>query len=147
MASSRWEKSSSGSWLRSQSLARIDLGLQMDVDLAAIKPGADGVSLRPFVVAKLKYPEVGGDAEQEGVLVFVTTSLTGRERPDLARYAERNPDFPFHSTADQLFDEAQFESHRELGHAAAGMAFPTTSPFGDTSLTRDRLERALEDMS
>ena len=126
-------------------LARIDLGVQMDVDLTAIKPGADRISKHPFVVARLKYPAVEGDQEQEGVLVFVTTSLTGRERPDVARYAERNPDFPFHSTGDQLFDQAQFESYRELGHAAAGTAFPASS-FGDATLTRDGLERALGGM-
>lgn len=127
-------------------LARIDLGVQMDVDLSAIMPDAGGVSERPFVVAKLKYPEVEGDSEQEGVLVFVTTSLTGGERPDLARYAELNRNFPRHSTADQLFDQAQFESYRELGHAATGMAFPTASPFGDPTLTRESLGRAFDGM-
>lgn len=36
---------------------------------------------------------------------------------DLARYAERNPAFPQQPTADQFYDEAQWESHHRLGPA------------------------------
>lgn len=34
---------------------------------------------------------------------------------DLVGYADRNPVFPQHSTADQFFDEAQWESYQRLG--------------------------------
>jgi hypothetical protein len=38
------------------------------------------------------------------------------------RYATNNPEFPNESTADQFFDERQFETYREAGYAAtAGM--------------------------
>jgi hypothetical protein len=32
-------------------------------------------------------------------------------------YAQRHPSFPHESTADQFFNEAQFESYRHLGRA------------------------------
>ncbi|MGC5702120.1 hypothetical protein J4P02_18135 [Pseudomonas sp. NFXW11] len=35
--------------------------------------------------------------------------------PDVANYARANPGFPNQSTVDQFFDEAQFESYRQLG--------------------------------
>ena len=34
---------------------------------------------------------------------------------DVLNYARANPVFPNQSTADQFFDEAQFESYRQLG--------------------------------
>ena len=35
---------------------------------------------------------------------------------DVQAHAERWPDFPDDSTADQTFSHRQFESYRELGH-------------------------------
>ncbi|NBF13243.1 hypothetical protein [Pseudomonas sp. Fl4BN1] len=35
--------------------------------------------------------------------------------PDVVNYARANPGFPNQSTVDQFFDEAQFESYRQLG--------------------------------
>lgn len=35
--------------------------------------------------------------------------------PDVVNYAQTHPDFPNQSTVDQFFDEAQFESYRQLG--------------------------------
>ena len=41
--------------------------------------------------------------------------LTGDEDEVINEYRDRNPDFPHESTADQFFDEDQFESYRALG--------------------------------
>ena len=44
------------------------------------------------------------------------------EAPDLEYYRRQNPVFPYHSTLDQFFDEAQFEAYRALGyHIARGV--------------------------
>ena len=37
----------------------------------------------------------------------------------LKGYKGANPDFPDQSTADQFFDEEQFEAYRELGYEIA----------------------------
>ena len=49
-------------------------------------------------------------------IIPVKSSVTGDEAPYVADYRKRNPAFPQESTADQFFDEAQFESYRALGY-------------------------------
>jgi hypothetical protein len=51
-----------------------------------------------------------------GLLVYVKPSLTGDEEIDLDRYRAQNPEFPHEPTSDQVFDEDQFESYRQLGY-------------------------------
>ena len=41
--------------------------------------------------------------------------MTGNESEFLQKYRAEHPTFPHESTADQLFDEAQFEAYRALG--------------------------------
>ncbi len=50
-----------------------------------------------------------------GRIVYVKASLTGREPADVLQYHAEHPDFPHETTADQFFDEAQWESYRRLG--------------------------------
>ncbi|HEX8352997.1 MAG TPA: patatin-like phospholipase family protein [Pyrinomonadaceae bacterium] len=50
-----------------------------------------------------------------GRLVYVKPTIYGGEPRDVFNYAMSHPDFPHESTADQFFDEPQFESHRMLG--------------------------------
>jgi len=50
-----------------------------------------------------------------GVLLYVKPSLTGDEGLDMERYREENPEYPHQPTSDQLFDESQYESYRQLG--------------------------------
>jgi len=126
-------------------LARIDLGVQMDVDLEPFKLHCKtGLSRKPYVVARLKYPPIPGDKDPEGVLVWISTTMTKGQKPDVVRYREMNPNFPFHSTADQFFDQSQFEAYRQLGHTAAKILCDDAE-FGDILLTRrNRLEEVLD---
>ena len=41
--------------------------------------------------------------------------MTGDEPEDVLSYHTQHPVFPHDSTADQFFDETQFESYRRLG--------------------------------
>ena len=50
-----------------------------------------------------------------GDLLYLKSTLTGDEPLDVLDYHAKNPDFPHQTTADQFFDEAQWESHRALG--------------------------------
>ncbi|WP_409285466.1 hypothetical protein [Pseudomonas protegens] len=45
--------------------------------------------------------------------------------PDVLNYARTNPSFPNQSTVDQFFDEAQFESYRQLGLSIGQQLFGT----------------------
>jgi len=46
----------------------------------------------------------------EGLIVYVKASLTGHEPLDVLQYHAKRPDFPHETTADQFFDEAQWET-------------------------------------
>jgi hypothetical protein len=56
-----------------------------------------------------------------GNLLVVKPTLTAALETDIHRYSQQHADFPQQTTADQWFDEAQFESYRRLGEKS-GMA-------------------------
>lgn len=61
--------------------------------------------------------------DDESWLVLVKPTLLGTEPVDLLEYRNRNEAFPQESTADQFFDEAQWESYRRLGQCAGESLF------------------------
>jgi hypothetical protein len=63
-----------------------------------------------------QYPQV-----VQGSLLYIKTTLTRDETVDVLEYSIREPSFPNQSTADQWFDESQFESYRKLGHHSIDM--------------------------
>ena len=69
---------------------------------------------RGYIVGKIIYED-----ESTGTFIFVKATLIDNLNLELLAYKGRNPLFPHQSTADQFFDERQFESYRELGHAIA----------------------------
>lgn len=52
-------------------------------------------------------------------ILYIKPTLTRQEPVDVLRYQIEHPDFPHQSTADQFFDEAQWESYRKLGETTA----------------------------
>ena len=93
-------------------LARIDFGIEIKIDTSDIKPDpATGFSRAHCAVGRIEYPE--GDF---GYLLYCKASLTGDEPEHLHEYKVKHPNFPHQTTADQWFDEQQFEAYRELGY-------------------------------
>jgi hypothetical protein len=70
---------------------------------------APGESVDPPGGAHRRHPMTGR-------LVYVKPTIYGTEPRDIYNYAMSHPDFPHETTADQFFDEPQFESHRMLGY-------------------------------
>jgi hypothetical protein len=68
-------------------------------------------------VATIKYPAGEGETPQ-GTLIYIKATLFAGLPADVVGYGNENPEFPHESTADQFFDEAQFEAYRELGYHA-----------------------------
>jgi hypothetical protein len=69
-----------------------------------------------------------GTTTRRSVLLYFKTSTTGDESADIRQYQATCQDFPHESTADQFFEEAQWESYRSLGqHVASGCA--TSAPW------------------
>jgi hypothetical protein len=50
-----------------------------------------------------------------GVILILKPTLSPRMPLDIQAYHRVNRDFPQQTTADQFFDEAQWESYRRLG--------------------------------
>lgn len=55
----------------------------------------------------------------KGTIIYLKTTLIRDVSFKVKGYAASNADFPDESTADQFFDEVQFEAYRELGYAIA----------------------------
>ncbi len=97
-------------------LCRTDFGVDIEINVDAIrKQASTSRSLWHCAVGTIHY-EHSNQGDAPGTLVYIKPSLTGSEPSDVLNYAAANPAFPHQSTADQFFDESQFESYRALGH-------------------------------
>lgn len=59
----------------------------------------------------------------DGWLLYIKPVLMGDEPADVLQYAQMNVPFPQQTTADQFFDEAQWESYRRLGELTGCQVF------------------------
>jgi hypothetical protein len=94
---------------------------------AQLKPGDTGHAERHAALAWAQY---GDDPRARSLLLVLRPALLGDEPLDLREYAARHPDFPQQSTADQSFDEAQWESYRRLGEHIGERLFGTEAMAG-----------------
>ncbi|TMQ29865.1 MAG: threonine/serine exporter family protein [Planctomycetota bacterium] len=89
--------------------------------LEGLKPAGQGShSQRHAALALIRY---GDDPTPRSALLYLKSSLTGDEDPDILSYALTHPEFPHDSTADQFFTEPQWESYRRLGEHIGGPLF------------------------
>jgi len=103
-----------------QRKARIDLGINIEFDLSDLRPDLEnkGYAKAYFVEGTITYPEDENGNKQTGTLFYIKTTMVGKEPEDLLAYRRTHPTFPDETTADQFFDEDQFESYRKLGELA-----------------------------
>lgn len=66
------------------------------------------------------------------MLLVIKPNLITRMNDDVWHYAQLHPDFPNEPTADQFFDEAQFESYRQLGLNMGELLFGGGARAGET---------------
>jgi hypothetical protein len=76
---------------------------------------------RRYAFGRIRYPDFP-DGRYDGAIVYLKNSLIGDEWPDIRQYADAHADFPHETTADQFFDEDQFEAYRHLGFHIATQA-------------------------
>jgi hypothetical protein len=100
--------------------ARMDEGVWIDwggtLDRLERDP-ATGFSKGHWAVGRIHY------GHKEGRIVYIKSSMCGREWPDQMAYKAKHPEFPQQSTGDQFFDEEQFEAYRALGYLIASQLF------------------------
>lgn len=86
----------------------------------------DGLTRSHFTVGLITYPsEKQNDPPKIGWLIYLRASITGDEEPIIANYRKANERFPNETTADQFFNEHQFEAYRRLGVHIGALAFGT----------------------
>lgn len=111
---------------------RVDFEAEITIDPQPVRPAAPGgLNGRHWLAGKIEYK--GGKV---GYLLYLKSSFTGREPYDVQQYRLTNPEFPQQSTADQFFDESQFESYRQLGKHAAEELAGVLWAGGDPGSTR-----------
>lgn len=71
-------------------------------------------------LARVRYED---ETQAQSWLLYLKPGLLGDEPADLIKYHHDHPDFPQETTADQFFDEAQWESYRKLGQHMASQLF------------------------
>ncbi|MBZ5719229.1 MAG: patatin-like phospholipase family protein [Acidobacteriia bacterium] len=93
---------------------RIDLGIPIEFPDQPHIPKVPGEKGPHWAVGEIQYSCVDGKVTN-GTLLYIKPSINGNEPRDILAYSKLQPDFPHQSTADQWFDEPQFESYRRLG--------------------------------
>ena len=91
-------------------LSKIDLGVTIEPNLEELRTDESGNSRSHFLLCKIDYGQ-----GRQGFLLYIKSSMTGNETEFLQKYRTEHPAFPHESTADQLYDEVQFEAYRALG--------------------------------
>jgi hypothetical protein len=101
----------------------IDLGVQITFEASPLLTADKDAKLDeiPYLaVGTIRYlsddPDAAGKAPK-GQILYIKPVVRGDESAaDVIAYKRANPAFPAQSTAEQWFDESQFESYRRLGH-------------------------------
>jgi hypothetical protein len=134
---------------------RVDFGVDIDIDIQPIQPAIPTKhSTRHAAVGTIRYPSAGNPHPDSpdahlGVLVYLKASMTGDEPTDVEEYHSRHQEFPHQTTADQFFNESQFESYRALGQHIADGVFPDWHDvqMGSHASVRAMFEKMREDIT
>jgi hypothetical protein len=138
--------------------ARIDLGIEIDIDPRdlRLRQGSEGAaySAEHFAVGRIRYPATPqGWEASDGYLLYLKSSLTGDEEEIVHQYRATHPTYPHESTADQFFNEGQFEAYRALGEhigmralasAPGGGKDPSAAWFGAKTTVNDYFDAWFE---
>ena len=129
---------------------RQDFGIRIEIDISPLlkkegTPHANGTA--PWGRSTTRRSMSG---PCPGTLFYIKPSLTGDEPSDVRNYLVDHPTFPHESTANQFFNESQFESYRVLGEHIAQNVFgdvvrdagPDSSPASLFSRLRRRWAQA-----
>jgi predicted acylesterase/phospholipase RssA len=126
--------------------ARTDFGVRIEIDYASVCPPAGSrESPKNFAVGEIYY-----DGNDVGILILVKASMPPRTAvvantslrrlpDDVWRYCDQHSTFPHQTTADQWFDELQFESYRALGEYIGCQAAPHIRKAIEDALDHPRL--------
>jgi len=110
---------------------RADIRLEVENFRREEEKGKTESTKSHYVIGKIIYSKTHAEAlgwteltseARTGTIVWIKPSLLHRDPAEVRQYGLENKVFPQQSTADQWFDEAQFESYRRLGETCAAGA-------------------------
>lgn len=128
-----------------------DENVIVDFKLMNLKPSeSGGRPVSHYLIGKVRYPkceDANGKPTSEastGWIICLKSSLLMKKEPaTVIGYASKHKDFPHQTTADQFFDDDQFEAYRALGEhiartmvADSGLAAETEGDSGDAVTTK-----------
>jgi hypothetical protein len=131
-------------------MAYIEENIEIDIDLSPIVPenekdGSYKMSKKSVAIGKITYPAANeNEKETTGTLIYLKSSLSEPiiwKMPlpvHVKNYYTAHPNFPHQTTADQFFDDAQFEAYRSLGEHIAGQAVEADSILAKGYTENDR---------
>lgn len=108
---------------------RIDFGTEIDLNVNGFATRMNGLGMIHCTAGTIRYQDehlrmLGLDpADGLGTILWVKPTVTALSSADVRQYGRAHDDFPQQSTADQWYDESQFESYRNLGFDSAIAAF------------------------
>lgn len=96
---------------------RIDLGVSIEFSSMPIYASAPEKGKGMYwALGKIRYTCIDKwEGASDGVLLYFKPAIYEDEPRDILEYKRNHSSFPHQSTADQFFDEPQFESYRGLG--------------------------------
>ena len=113
---------------------RVDFGIEIFESSSRIT-APDGLRLNASLIAK-SFDAFAKDRDylairlmvafpdgRTGQILSIKPRLTAAAPHDVRQYKNTSPDFPHETTADQFFDDVQWESHRALGYSQARALF------------------------
>ncbi|MEO0470667.1 MAG: patatin-like phospholipase family protein [Bacteroidota bacterium] len=104
-------------------MANVEENIDITIDLKPLIPESREDNNIPKSSASVAIGSIGYPNNTKGTLVYLKSSLNNCDLPvNIYNYRKLNEDFPHQSTADQYFDDAQFEAYRSLGFHIAGEA-------------------------
>ena len=126
---------------------RIDLGVPIEftaLPIFAALPASPDKGMY-WAAGRIRYSCIDGPDVEDGWLLYIKPTVYGNEPRDVLEYKKSHPTFPHQSTADQFFDEPQFESYRILGsHIMDQICGEDEKPLGLYVMLRKALDQLTE---
>jgi hypothetical protein len=94
---------------------RSDFGVEITIDPTPVHLPLGGFAQAHGVIGEIRYPKTTEGDAFVGKVLYIKPTLTSGTPRDVLAYRAGHTEFPDQSTADQWFDESQFESYRRLG--------------------------------
>jgi Patatin-like phospholipase len=115
-ADSRW---TFGDLARACERIRVDFCAHMEINTMPLHPDKEShLSPQPCILGTINYED-----GNKSTVLFIKSTVFPNLPEDIYGYKRANPNFPDQTTADQFFDEAQFEAYRELGYSTGRYIF------------------------